>query len=180
MRPLRPVRRWARRSSTDFFRSYPDPPPVTDTNNRHQAISPLFSSPIPCSSVTPRILPVRDCCSPAKKSSAEFPFRRTIFLCLKSLELCGQRDLERQLQREHQCRDVALFRDRDEAHLYADAGVGLRLAARGKRGRTGTGLSGADRSCSGARRLRRVLPRDAQGSLGWPCECRRPYRAPGP
>ena len=91
MRPLRSVRRWARRSSTDFFRSYPDPPPVTDTNNRHQAISPLFSSPIPCSSVTPRILPVRDCCSPAKKSSAEFPFRRTIFLCLKSLELRGQR-----------------------------------------------------------------------------------------
>ena len=66
MRPLRPVRRWARRSSTDFFRSYPDPPPVTDTNNRHQAISPLFSSPIPCSSVTPRILPVRDCCSQQK------------------------------------------------------------------------------------------------------------------
>lgn len=72
MRPLRPVRRWARRSSTDFFRSYPDPPPVTDTNNRHQAISPLFSSPIPCSGVTPRALPVRDCC-PNKRIVRRIP-----------------------------------------------------------------------------------------------------------
>lgn len=47
--------------------------------------------------------------------------------------------------------------------------VSLREA---KRGRAGTGLSGADRSCGGARRLRRVLPRDAQGSLGRLCECR--------
>ena len=44
MRPSRPARRLARRSSINFFRSYPDPPPVTDTNNRHQAKSPHLSS----------------------------------------------------------------------------------------------------------------------------------------